>query len=169
MNASWPVRNLRVPGSSPEVRPPMYPYVAPDTTKIHTPITLGIRHRAKLHVFKLRTRGPCGFDSHRPLHFSLSGVSLRCPRTRLSLSPCSHSLDAATTGLQRVNVRQLLDRFRQSARGSSSIVVASCVCHRPRGNRERTSAFRTRARRSGGAPPINGRAPCSKASRLGCG
>jgi hypothetical protein len=39
----------------------------------------------------------CGLDSHRPLHFSLSGVSLRCPRTRLSLSPGSHSLDAATT------------------------------------------------------------------------
>jgi hypothetical protein len=38
-----------------------------------------------------------GFDSLRPLHFSSSGVSLRCPRTLLSLSPRSHSLDAATT------------------------------------------------------------------------
>jgi hypothetical protein len=27
-------------------------------------------------------RPPCGFDSHRPLHFSLSGVSLRCPKKR---------------------------------------------------------------------------------------
>src|SRR6266403_2067689 len=32
-----------------------------------------------------------------PLHFSLSGVSLCCPRRRLGLLPSSHSLDAATT------------------------------------------------------------------------
>jgi hypothetical protein len=75
----------------------MYPYMAPQTTKIHTPITLGSRHRAKPLVFKVGKRAPCEFDSHRPLHFSLSCVSLRCPRTRLSLSPSSHSLDATTT------------------------------------------------------------------------
>jgi len=32
----------------PGFRPPTHPYVAPHTMKIHTPITLGIRHRAKL-------------------------------------------------------------------------------------------------------------------------
>src|SRR5450755_851357 len=53
--------------------------MAPHTAKIHTLITLGIRHRTKLLVFKARKRLPCGFDSHRPLHFPLLGVSLRCP------------------------------------------------------------------------------------------
>jgi hypothetical protein len=75
----------------------MYPYVAPHTAKIHTLITLGIRHRAKPLVFKSQKRPPRGFDSHRPLHFSLPGVSPRCPRPRLRLSLSSHSLDAATT------------------------------------------------------------------------
>src|SRR5216684_3473016 len=75
----------------------MYPYVAPHTAKIHTLITLDISIRTKPLVLKTWKRLPCGFDSHRPLHFSLSGVPLRCPRTRLSLSPGSHSLDAATT------------------------------------------------------------------------
>jgi hypothetical protein len=41
-------------------------------------------------IFKVRNCLPRGFDSHRPLHFSLPGVSLRCPRSRLSLSPSSH-------------------------------------------------------------------------------
>jgi hypothetical protein len=63
-----PVRDLRLVGTSPGFRSPMYPYVALDTTNIHTPITLGIRHRAKPLVFELRRRRPCGFDSHRPLH-----------------------------------------------------------------------------------------------------
>src|ERR1700722_16119277 len=49
----------------------MYPYVAPHTAKIHTLITLGIRHRAKALVFQLGKHRPCGFDSHRPLHFCL--------------------------------------------------------------------------------------------------
>src|SRR3984957_13230355 len=44
------------------------PYVAPRTAKIHTLITLGIRHRAKALVLKLRRRRPRGFDYHRPLH-----------------------------------------------------------------------------------------------------
>jgi hypothetical protein len=43
--------------------------VAPHTAKIHTLITLGIRIRTKLLVFKARNVVPCGFDSHRPLHF----------------------------------------------------------------------------------------------------
>jgi hypothetical protein len=77
----------------------MQPYVAPHTAKIHTLITLGIRHRIKSLVLKARKKCPRGFDSHRPLQFSLPGVSLRCPGTRLSLSPSSHSLDAAPTGL----------------------------------------------------------------------
>jgi hypothetical protein len=76
----------------------MYPYVAlylaPYTAKIHTLIALGISIHIKPLVLKARKRLPCGFDSHRPLHFSLPGVSLRCPRTRLSLSPGSHSLNA---------------------------------------------------------------------------
>jgi hypothetical protein len=50
----------------------MYPYAAlrcPHTAKIHTLITLGIRHRLKSLVLKARKKCPCGFDSHRPLHF----------------------------------------------------------------------------------------------------
>jgi hypothetical protein len=61
---NWPRRKV-----APEQRP-THPYVVPHTTKIHTPITLGICHRAKLPDFKPRRRRPCGFDSHRPLQFS---------------------------------------------------------------------------------------------------
>jgi hypothetical protein len=56
----------------------------PHTANIHTLITLGISIRAKPLVCKARKHRPCAFASHRPLHFSLSGVSLRCPRTRTS-------------------------------------------------------------------------------------
>jgi hypothetical protein len=45
------------------------PYVAPHTAKIHTLITHGIRNCAKPHNLKARKQCPCGFDSHRPLHF----------------------------------------------------------------------------------------------------
>jgi hypothetical protein len=48
---------------------PTWRYVAPRTSKIHTPITLGIRLRTKPPVLKARKHRPCGFDSHRPLHF----------------------------------------------------------------------------------------------------
>jgi hypothetical protein len=67
------------------------------TAKIRTLITLGVRHRAKALVLESRKLLSCGFDSHRPLHFSLPGVSLRCPRTRLSLSPSSRSGRPRTT------------------------------------------------------------------------
>ena len=80
----WPVRDLRLKGSSPGLRTssiPTQPYVAPHTAKIHTLITLGIRNRTKQLILSVRKRRPCGFDSHRPLHFSLSGVLLRCPTT----------------------------------------------------------------------------------------
>jgi hypothetical protein len=53
---------------------PSLRYVAPHTAKIHTPITLGIRHRVKPFVFKLRKRRPCGFDFHRPLQLSIHEV-----------------------------------------------------------------------------------------------
>jgi hypothetical protein len=90
---------------------PYVSYVAPQTAKIHTPITLGIRIRTKLLVLKSRKHRPRGFDSHRPLHFSLSGVLLRCLRTRLSSSSSSHSLDAATVHLIEC-VDRLLGRAR---------------------------------------------------------
>src|SRR5229473_1809574 len=121
---------------------PMCPYMALDTTKIHTPITLGVRPCIKPLVFKLRRRSPCGFDSHRPLHFSLSGVSLRCLRTRLSLSPSSHSLDAATTvpliecvdrPLGRVPSRWshpcVIDPFRTIHRSSMGVCIHSRSSH----------------------------------------
>jgi hypothetical protein len=53
----------------------MYPYVAlrcPTYLEIHTLITLGIRLRTKPLVLKARMHCPCGFDSHRPLHFQPS-------------------------------------------------------------------------------------------------
>ena len=89
---NWPWRKVE-----PEQRP-THPYVAPHTSKIHTLITLGIRHRNNPLVFKAWQRLPRGFDSHRPLHFSLPGVSLRCSRMRASLLSGSHSPDAAPTG-----------------------------------------------------------------------
>ena len=99
--ACSPIRGARLwpDGSSPGFPTSMYPYVAPHTAKIHTLITLGIRDCAKALVFQLRKHRPGGFDSHRPLHFWLPGMSLRCPRTRLSLSRSSHSLNAATVHL----------------------------------------------------------------------
>jgi hypothetical protein len=98
----------------------MYPYAAPHTAKFHTPITLGIRHRGKPLVSEVQKSVRCGFDSHRPLHFLLSGVSLRCPRTRASLMSSSHSFDAATTGLWRPNVHSsLIDSVHGARRWSS--------------------------------------------------
>src|ERR1700722_16116938 len=61
------------------------PCVAPHTAKIHTLNTLGVSILAKPLVLKPRRRVPRGFDSHRPLHLSLSGVPLRCLRTLLRL------------------------------------------------------------------------------------
>jgi hypothetical protein len=54
--------------------------------------------RLQLHDSKRLVRASGIFDSHRPLHFSLPGVSLRCSRMRASLLSGSHSLDAAPTG-----------------------------------------------------------------------
>jgi hypothetical protein len=106
--------DLRLKGSSMATRTsiiPTWSCVAPQTAKMHTPITLGIRIRTKLLVLKSRKHRPRGFDSHRPLHFSLSGVLLRCLRTRLSSSSSSHSLDAATVHLIEC-VDRLLGRAR---------------------------------------------------------
>jgi hypothetical protein len=67
-SVSWR-RLIDSPGSpKPGISPSMYPYAALRTAKIRTPITLGVRHRAKPLVFKIRKRLPRGFDSHRPLH-----------------------------------------------------------------------------------------------------
>jgi hypothetical protein len=44
---SRPIGDLRVKRSSLGFHASTYPYVAPHTAKIHTLITLGIRHRAK--------------------------------------------------------------------------------------------------------------------------
>jgi hypothetical protein len=90
-------QDLRPKSWSPDSHASIEPYVAPHTAKIHTLITLGVSILAKPLVLKARKRVPRGFDSHRPLHFWLPGVSPRCPGTRLSLSPNAHSLDAATT------------------------------------------------------------------------
>jgi hypothetical protein len=92
--------------------------VAPHTAKIHTLITLGFGIRAKALVLKPRTRRPCGFDSHRPLHFSLSGVVLCCPRTRPRVSPSCHSLDMGATVhlIERLEPRLGRSRFRWARR-----------------------------------------------------
>jgi hypothetical protein len=55
----------------------------------------------------------------------LPGVSLRCSRTRPSLLSGSHSFGAATAGLLATKCAQAFDRFRRSARRSSSITVVS--------------------------------------------
>ena len=58
--------------------------MAPQTAKIHTLITLDISIRTRPLVLKTRKRCPCGFDSHRPLHFQ---ASLRTRRdTRLGIN-----------------------------------------------------------------------------------
>src|SRR5277367_1704906 len=64
-----PMRYSRLKGCSAGPRAAMYPYVAPHTARIHTPITLGIRGRIIELILKPRKRRPGGFDSHRPLHF----------------------------------------------------------------------------------------------------
>ena len=72
--------------------------------------------------------------SDRPLHISLSGVSLRCPRTPPSFLPSSHSFDAATTRLWRSNVHSrlidFLDRPVGRARAPWSLPsVTAHFCH----------------------------------------
>jgi hypothetical protein len=50
----------------------MYPHAAlryPTYRGSSHAITLGIRDRTKLPALKARKHRPCGFDSHRPLHF----------------------------------------------------------------------------------------------------
>jgi hypothetical protein len=96
---TWPVKDLLLIGTGQGLAHRCIstcPYVAPHTTKIHTLITLGIRHRNKPLVLKARQRLPRGFDSHRPLHLLLSGVSLRCPRMRPRSSSSSQCFDAGT-------------------------------------------------------------------------
>jgi hypothetical protein len=115
-------RDLRLKGSSRGLRTssiPRLPYVAPHTAKIHTLITPGIGHRAESLVLKARQRRPCGFDSHRPLHISLPGVPLHCPRTRVGLSPSSHSLDGATTVPSHQSVITLCRRSPATALGQT--------------------------------------------------
>jgi hypothetical protein len=71
--------------------------VAPHTTKIHTPITLGIRRRTKSPVFKPRRRRPFGFDSHRPLHSQATPghVGLQDWRQHIDRMGKSWEIDAA--------------------------------------------------------------------------
>jgi len=104
---NWRIGGLRPKGLSPGLRTPMYPYVAPRTAKIHTLISLGISIRTQWLVFWLRTHRPCGFDSHRPLHFSLAHIGLRCPRLGARTFPCSHSMDASSFS-RRLSPRKLL-------------------------------------------------------------
>jgi hypothetical protein len=59
-------------------------------------MTMEVRLRPEAEHDLAESAAWFGFDSHRPLHFSLSVVSLRCLRARLTLSPSSHSIDAAT-------------------------------------------------------------------------
>src|SRR3979490_3314204 len=70
--------------------------------------------------FQAPNAPPAWFDSHRPLQFSLSGVSLRCPRTRLSLSPSSHGLDAAAT----VSLIECVDRPTEACWSNAPRVFA---------------------------------------------
>src|SRR5258708_20180202 len=58
-----------------------HPYVAPRTAKIHTLITLGIRHRAKALVFQLRKACPCGYrrDFLRFMWFSSPTSTFHAP------------------------------------------------------------------------------------------
>ena len=78
--------------------------------------------RMRLHDSKRRVRASGIFDSHRPLHFSLSGVSLRCPGTQLCASPGSHT--------QSRRGCSSFDRMRRSVSWSSSFSMASSVRHR---------------------------------------
>jgi hypothetical protein len=137
----WAVEDflgLRHPSEAPEfiypARPrdfahrciPTQPHVAPHTEKIHTLITLGIRDRTKPLVLRPRARRTRGFDSHRPLHFSWPGVSLRCPRRRLSASPSSHRLDAATVHLIECVDRPSVELVLDGLVGPSSTEEAGC-------------------------------------------
>ena len=125
-DCSRPFRDRRLKGWSPGLSHVEYPHITlrcPHTAKIHTLITLSISIPAKPPVLKARKRLPVGFDSYRPLHFSLSGVSLRCRRTRLSLLPRSHSVGG---------YNRSFDRMRRSTPRSSSYSMVPSVRHRPR-------------------------------------
>jgi hypothetical protein len=62
-------------------RIPTWPQIPPKFTR-HS--HLSVDATANHLCFRLWKQRPRGFDSHRPLHFSSSAVSLYCPRTRRS-------------------------------------------------------------------------------------
>jgi len=72
--------------------------MAPHTAKIHTPITLGIHHRAKLLVFEVLKRHPRGFDSHRPLHFQATPAHARLQYRVQDIDPMGKSWESTRKG-----------------------------------------------------------------------
>jgi hypothetical protein len=112
--------------TSSDASPLAYPNVARCTNKIHTPITLGIPRRTKPPVSKLPRRRPCGFDSHRPLHFSLAHVGLRC------LGPRTRELDAHVAPLLRRPACRCEDPKAASAPPSDTTETPSARTRRSR-------------------------------------
>jgi hypothetical protein len=68
----------------------------PTSSTCYTLITLGVSIFAKPLVLKARKRVPRGFDSHRPLHFSLAHIGLHWLRASNPLTPWFPRLDSAT-------------------------------------------------------------------------
>src|SRR5260370_33073858 len=96
---TWPVRDLLLIGTGQGLAHRCIstcPYVAPHTTNIHTLITLGIRNLTKPLVLKARKHRPCGFDSHRPLHFRY----LACPCVVLGRDLAYRPIPTFSTRLQ---------------------------------------------------------------------
>jgi hypothetical protein len=95
----------------------MYPYVAfrcPTYREIsHASHTWHQGSRETACFLVPAARLPCGFDSHRPLHSSLPGVSLRC----LGLDLAYRQFPQFRRGYS------LFDRMRRAASRSSSLIT----------------------------------------------
>jgi hypothetical protein len=65
----------------------------------------------EIHCFEGSEEMPVWVRFPSPAPLFVVCVSLRCPRVRLSVSPSSHSLDAATSSLDRMR-RSALRRVR---------------------------------------------------------
>jgi hypothetical protein len=87
--------------------PLMYPYVAPtcrENSHAHHTWHPPSRQTPCSKVWGKRL--PCGFDSHRPLHFWLPGVSLRCPGTRTSSLPSYQSFGSAQASPHHIHLQE---------------------------------------------------------------
>ncbi|MHB8722306.1 MAG: hypothetical protein ACYDAH_13065 [Steroidobacteraceae bacterium] len=97
--------------------------MAPHTAKIHTPITHGIRNRAKPLVFQIRKRRLCGFDSYRPLHFQATPGHAGLQDWGQNIDPMGKSWDRAAFIFELADTRQPVSHAFVRAEFTSRLTI----------------------------------------------